>query len=189
MRGRWLSWLALGVGALVSTPTGADESPSVVVAYPRRCTQGLYLQPGNAFAALLFCDDAAGSSLGVLCYAGSACDQPPWQLASRFWQQEPWARDVTAFAWDPNRTCLYVSTSEIYSDGDLFALDLLKQKATRIPFQVQGRLQARGRYSTEILRINASKQQLEYRIQYFDAVAGAPRSEVAGIPLGRCGQM
>jgi hypothetical protein len=189
MPGHWLKWLILGVAALAGTPAGADDSPSVVVAYPRKCIQGLYHQPGDAFAAVLFCDDAAGSSLGVVCYSGSTCDQSPWQLASRFWQEERWARDVTAFAWDPDGTCLYVSTSEIYGEGDLFALDLLKQKVIRVPLQIQGKLQAKSRYSTEIVRVNTVTQQLEYRVEYADAVSGGPKSEVAHVPLHRCGRM
>jgi hypothetical protein len=189
MRGRWLRAVMAGLGVLASLGVGGDDSPSVVVAYPRKCAQGLYRQPGGAFAAILFCDDAAGSSLGVVCYSGSVCAQSPWQLSSRFWQEERWARDVTAFGWDPDGTCLYISTSEIYGQGDVYALDLPKQKATPIPIKVQGVVAPRTRPSTQVMRINQPKRLLEYRVDYADAVTGSPRSEVASIPLGRCGQM
>jgi hypothetical protein len=177
--------LLLGVCSQAAPVANAAEALPLVITHPRLCKPGLYPQPGGAFAALLFCDDAQGSTLGVACYTGIACERAPWELAARFWQQQPWAREVTAFAWDPDGTCLYVSTGEVYGDGRVFALDLLRQKALPLAPKISGQVKSNSRYSTELSRIGGA---LEYRIQYFDSLSGATRSEVVTVPLGRCGR-
>jgi hypothetical protein len=176
--------LLLGVCGQPALSKAAEGVP-LIVTHPRLCKPGLYPQPGSAFAALLFCDDAQGSTLAVACYTGSACDRAPWELAARFWQEQRWARDVTAFAWDPDGTCLYVSTGEVFGDGRVFALDLLRRMAVPLLPKIAGQVTANSRYSTELSRMNGA---LEYRIEYFDVLSGATRSEVVAVPLGRCGR-
>ncbi len=189
MRGDWLAAAVVGATVLANTAAGAGGPDWTVLAYPKKCGQGLYRQPaGGSFAAMLFCDDAAGSTLGVVCYSGDACDQAPWRLANRFWQDELWARDVTGFGWDPDGRCLYVSTSGTYGDGSLFALDLTGKKTTPIPRVLRGRPAANSRPSAEIVEVNPAKGYLDYRVRYVDAASGRPTSEVTSIPLGRCGQ-
>jgi hypothetical protein len=175
--------------ALVSAAAATDKSPWTVAAHPKKCVGGLHRQPaGGEFAAILFCDDAAGSSLGVVCYSGNACDQQPWQLANRFWQDESWARDVTGFGWDPDGRCLYVSTSETYGDGRLFALDLRTKTATPVVAKLHGQPATSSRPSTEIIAVNPAKGYLDYKVHYFDAARDHPTSELVSVPLGRCGQ-
>ncbi len=185
MSRRLLRSLAVALAILLPEVAMAAQAVALVVAYPRVCKAGLYPQPLGKFAALLFCDDAAGSTLGVACYSGVSCEKPPWQLAARFWQEERWARDVTAFAWDPDGSCLYVSTSGIYGQGNVFALDLPRQKATVLPVKVSGQLRPKTTYSTELLRTSDT---LEYKIEYGDVLTGGRRTEVVAVPLGHCGR-
>jgi hypothetical protein len=107
----------------------------------------------------------------VICYE-PGCESPgdgPWSLTDRFWQEEEWASDVTAFAWDANGECLYVSTDEIYGTGDLYALSLVKRRATKIARD--SRDSSGAGYSTELTSIDSVRKQLEYSVVYFDEAA------------------
>jgi hypothetical protein len=165
-----------------------DSAP--VGTYPKVCKHGLYQQPkGGPFAAMVFCDDAVGSHLGVVCYApGSQCDERPWSLDNRFWQDTAWANDVTAFAWDPSGRCLYVSTDEIYGAGDVFVLDLVKRTSVALQLHLKGRIVANGRYSSTLTRVDLDKHRLEYTVEYFDESRQKPASETNWIELGKCGK-
>jgi hypothetical protein len=188
MRGDRLAAALIGAIVVSSPAAATDSSPWTVIPHPKKCVQGLYRQPMGAFAAMLFCDDAAGSTLAVICYSGNVCDQAPWRWASRFWQEELWARDVTGFGWDPDGKCLYVSTSGVYGDGGLFALDLPGKKATPIAPNLHGRPATKNRPSTQIVEVNPAKGYLDYTVNYFDAALGRPATEAASVPLGRCGK-
>jgi hypothetical protein len=133
---------------------------------------------------MLFCDDAAGSHLGVVCYE-PGCQGVPWTLSNRFWQEEPWAVDVTAFAWDPNGRCLYVSTSGIYGSGDVFALSLPERLSRKVTLPLDGKLVENGRYITTLTRIDTTRQALTYEVEYFDSANG-PTVEQKSLPLPAC---
>ena len=170
--------------ALVGPRT--PHTARLVTAHP--CEPGLYRQPdGGPFAAILFCDDALGSNLGLVCYAGAPCNRPPWDVTNRFWQGPKWAADVTAFAWDPNNTCLYVSSEAVYGEGDVYALDLPNRVVTVLPLEIKERLRAGYTYSTTLTGIDEGKGLLHYTVEYFDQAAGSTVHEAVSIPLPACG--
>ncbi len=105
------------------------------------CPHGLHHQPNGAFAVIVFCEDALGTSLAVVCYDAGKYDRlldvksgeaMGWEIADRVCQQAPWAADVTSIAWSPNGKFLYVASSEPYGAGGLFQLDLDRRAATQI---------------------------------------------------------
>ncbi len=64
------------------------------------CPHGLHHQPNGAFEVIVFCEDALGTSLAVVCYDAGKCDRlldvksgeaMGWEIADRVWQQAPWA--------------------------------------------------------------------------------------------------
>ncbi len=105
------------------------------------CPHGLHHQPNGPFAVIVFCEDALGTSLAVVCYDAGKCDRVlnvqsgeamGWEIADRVWQQAPWAADVTSIAWSPSGQYLYVASGEVYGAGGLFQLDLGRRAATQI---------------------------------------------------------
>jgi hypothetical protein len=161
--------------------------PRLVLAYPKVCKHGLRLQPGTGkFAVMLFCDDAAGSHVGIICYQ-PGCEEPPWSLSDRFWQDEIWASDVTAFAWDKNAKCLYISTSEIYGAGDVFALNLPERRYAKVSLALNGRLLPNGRYITTLKAMDTVRNVLTYDVEYFDSVSDRTVREVKSLALPACG--
>jgi hypothetical protein len=169
---------------------GADDgSPGVVPAYPKVCRHGLHPQPGGGpFAVLLFCDDAAGSHLAAACYApgcGEAHGQA-WSLSNRVWQGAPWSDDVTAFAWDPNGTCLYVSTSETYGTGQLFALNLHTRHYSAVPVRLDRTPAPKTAYATTLLALDARGGVLTYDVEYVDGARGETVREAKTLALPAC---
>jgi hypothetical protein len=151
------------------------------------CGDGLYYQPGDAaFAAMLFCDDALGSNLGVVCYSGNLCSRPPWAVTDRFWQHESWAADVNAFAWDPNGRCLYVSTNAIYGEGDIFALDLWDRRVKRLPLGIEDREETGFSHVGRLSRIDDTGRTLEYEVEYYDKADATARVKRVTVPLPAC---
>jgi hypothetical protein len=98
------------------------------------CEQGPSKQPNGPFLAFVFCDSALGNNLGII--LSKLTDKTDatgvWSVDQRFWQNGPWVTDVTSIAWDPFSHRLYVATAEVYGDGGVFVLDLLKRKYERI---------------------------------------------------------
>ncbi len=185
--------LASLVAASVISPgqaTGAAQLQRVVQTYPKVCHPGLYGQPnGGAFAVLVFCDDAAGTHIGVVCRSpGERCDSAPWSLDDRFWQQSAWASDVTGFAWDPTGACLYVSTSEVYGSGELYILKLASRSAIAAPLALRGRLAQNGRYNTQIKSLDVGAGKLRYMVEYFDEAKSQSASEMQSLVLTSCGE-
>jgi hypothetical protein len=133
-------WIGLvggvfSVAVAAQSPIGGAPPNPWLVQTRSGCTNGLYRQPngGGAAVVVLDCESALGVTVGVVCFGAPNLDclKEPW-WDKRFWQDSRWANDVTAFAWDPNGKCLYVSTSEIYGDGGLFALDLQNRRFTSV---------------------------------------------------------
>jgi hypothetical protein len=162
-------------------------SQRLVLTYAKICKHGLHLQPeAGKFAVMLFCDDAAGANVGIVCYQ-PGCDETPWDLSDRFWQDQVWASDVTAFAWDKNGKCLYISTSEIYGAGDLFALNLPARRYVKVSLALDGRLCPTCRYATTLKSIDLTKNVLTYDVEYFDSVSNRPVRELKRLGLPACG--
>jgi len=147
----------------------------------------MHHQPGGGpFAVLLFCDDAAGSHLAVVCEApgcGHAHGQA-WSLSNRVWQGAPWAEDVTAFAWDPNGTCLYVSTSETYGTGQLFALNLRTRRDSIVPVRLDSVPAPNTAFTTTLRALDPGT--LTYDVEYLDAARGQPVRESKTLALPAC---
>jgi hypothetical protein len=157
---------------------GHEPGPGVIPAYPKACTHGLHHQPrGGPFAVLIFCDDALGSQLAVVCYAPGCGDNqpPPWSLTNRFWQVQPWATDVTAVAWDANGACLYVSTSQTYGSGDLFALNVRTRRFAAIPVRLTRTPVANTAYTTVLRTLDTHANLLTYDVEYADTASGEVR--------------
>jgi hypothetical protein len=131
MRKRFFGRLSLILAVASSMPAFAE--PEVTVASGKQCNPGLHRQPDGPFAVMLFCDDALGSNLGVVYYGhlGAPTDGK-WALTDRFWQDSNWGADVTAFAWDPKRELLLVSTSAIYGTGTVYRLELKNRRYARL---------------------------------------------------------
>lgn len=126
-----------------SVSKGAAEQSAdsgVVKTFPKGCRPGLYHQPNGPFTVMVFCEDALGSYIAVICQDAGKCenfrrpndDHGPWELDDRIWQAKPWAADVLSFAWSADGKSLYVSTSQIYGTGGLFQLDLERRTAHQI---------------------------------------------------------
>ena len=176
----------IGVLAVVPAFAGHEPGPRVVLAYPKACTHGLHHQPGGGpFAVLIFCDDALGSQLAVVCYAPGCGDKQaaPWSLTDRVWQAGPWAADVTAVAWDANGTCLYVSTSEIYGTGELFALNLRTRRYSPLPVRLSGTPKPNTGPTTIVRSLDTHANVLTYDVEYVDASRGDVReSRTLAVP-------
>jgi hypothetical protein len=124
--------------ATICTILGADRgavmvAPNEIVSCNAgKCTTGLYTCPGSGFGVFFFNDDAMGSSLGIV-----KLDPEDWGLlgpsgwtgGQRFWEDAPWAHDVTSFMWSASGTFLYVATSIVSGKGEVYELDLLERKA------------------------------------------------------------
>ena len=183
------SVLSVVLAGLICAGVSAQSAlrQRLVVAYGKVCKHGLHVQPGaGQFAVMLFCDDAGGSNVGITCYQ-AGCDEPPWGLLDRFWQDEVWASDVTAFAWDKNGKCLYISTSEIYGTGDVFALNLAERRYVKVALALNGKLLPNGGYETTLKAMDTTKNVLTYDVEYFDSVSDRPVRELKSLTLPACG--
>lgn len=100
----------------------------------KECKHGLVKQPNSPFAIMVFCEDALGSYMGLVCYDAGKCDREnmAWKLADRMWQQAYWASDVSSLVWSENHRFLYVATNPIYGSGGVFQLDLAQRKARQL---------------------------------------------------------
>ena len=141
----------------------ADEY--FVKASGKDCVPGLHHKPaGGPFSVFVFCDDAAGSNIGVINTEGAAgpgkIELPPpktwdkWSPGDRFWQQPQWASDVTSFAWSPDLKSLYVGTSYVYGSGELYKLDLVKRTFSKITPGARSARKSDSDYSVEITGID-----------------------------------
>jgi len=140
-----LTYFIISLLVLTSQSTKAfskSHDSLVVKMAPKWCSHGLHHQPkGGPFAVIAFCDDALGTHIGIICYAG-VCEQSidpneeirfeAWSLDNRMWQEKEWANDVTSIAWAPNQKSLFVSTNEIYGSGALYQIDLERRKFTQL---------------------------------------------------------
>jgi hypothetical protein len=171
---------AIGVVAMLTAlPVCAATSEYVVSVSPNKCTQGLYQQPaGGPFSVFLFCDDAAGVNIGVVNTAGAAGPGridlgrvkrwDKWQVNDRFWQEAPWATDITSFAWSPDLKALYVGTSEIYGTGALYKLDLINRTYQALVPKSDWRLDPKYGHAATITDIDPKTGEVSIEFATFD---------------------
>ncbi len=126
------------------------------------CNHGLHKQPNGPMAVILFCEDAIGTYIVLVYYDTMGGPVPVsfyeklseteketyykiWSLENRVWQNPLWASDVTSYAWGPDGTKLYVATSQVYGEGGLYELDLVRRRHKQIaPTGKEGKLDNPG---------------------------------------------
>ena len=162
---------------LVLAPLCMAADPLLVQAYPKVCAQRLYQQPnGGPFSVFLFCDDAAGSNIGVINTSGGAGpgrielgptkEWSKWNVNDRFWQDRAWATDVTSFAWSPDLRSLYVATSKIYGTGAVYKLDLVSRTFSVLIPDCRGT--SKYGCSTEITEVDQKSGIVSINIEFFN---------------------
>jgi hypothetical protein len=125
----------IGSSGIAATNGNAVSDTGLVMPLNSRlCPQGMHHQPNGPFAVIVFCEDALGTYIAVICYDPGICERSEtpdrkirfegWSLASRIWQEKSWASDITSLAWSPDGKRLYLSTSEIYGTGAIYVLNL-----------------------------------------------------------------
>lgn len=105
-----------------SSPTESQVSAKAVT--PNLCQQGLSPLPPGPYSLFMFCDDASGTSIGVVYSSPGDPRSSKWSLSDRFWQEPSWCLDVTSFLWIPDGNRLAIATSGIYGTGSLYLLSL-----------------------------------------------------------------
>jgi hypothetical protein len=150
---------------LLSSSISANAEEYLVKAAGKNCVPGLHKQPaGGPFSVFLFCDDAAGSNIGIVNTSGGAGPGQialPWPKTwdkwapnNRFWQDPEWATDITSFAWSPDLRSVYVATAKVYGSGALYRLDLVTRTFEKlVPRTSESHDAERGR-SAEITGID-----------------------------------
>jgi hypothetical protein len=123
--------LALLAGAIATAEPSNDGlhrgHPAIEKTSGHKCKGGAHTQPEGPFGVYVFCDDAVGTNIAVLYQELGEPRYGKWTLTRRFWQDGPWAADVSAFGWVPGRNLLVVATSEIYGSGAVYLLNLESQ--------------------------------------------------------------
>ncbi len=118
---------------IIAIASISHAESAVTDVYSNKCKHGIHQQPKGPFAAAVFCDDAAGTHIGIICYAAGVCQKSEypegtrfdgWALDNRFWQISTWGLDVTNFVWSQDNKYLFVATNSIYGSGGLYQLDL-----------------------------------------------------------------
>ena len=157
---RALSFMLLMIG--FATQSLAVETGQVVTLLDH-CEDGVSSIANTPYSILVSCEDALGNQIGLI-HTGKMKSPRygDWGLADRFWQDEEWANDVTAYAIAPSARALFVSTSEVYGAGGVFRLDLSSRKHERI--FPKGEHESTGRIFTLQL-INESTGQLKLLIE------------------------
>jgi hypothetical protein len=131
--------VALIAGIIVATQqtsksnclSGEEKPGNKVEIYPKVCKQGLHQGPSGKFNIFVFCDDAQGSTIGIINPAPGAQIasgvENAWSLEKRFWQEQEWARDVDSYTWLEGDK-LEVKTNSTYGSGKKYQLDLINRK-------------------------------------------------------------
>jgi len=140
----------------------------------KECHHGLQHQPNGPFAVMVFCEDALGTYLAVMCYDPGPCNKSEysdgtirfsgWQIDNRVWQENPWTSDVDSFAWSLDGKSLFIGTSDIYGAGGMYQLNLEQRKSKQImpKKQIVSVDEPGAGYS--IVSINRNGSALNYRL-------------------------
>jgi hypothetical protein len=124
----WVLVLLASAIAIAEPPNGGDRGhPTIENISGRGCKGGAHAQPDGPFGVYVFCDDAVGTNIAVFYQELGEPRYGKWTLTRRFWQDGPWAADVSALGWVPSRNLLVVATSEIYGSGAVYLLNLESQ--------------------------------------------------------------
>lgn len=124
----------------------------------------LVSQPNGPFAVSVFDEGSLSTFVGSFYYGfmGNPVDGA-WKIDDRFWQKGDWVSDVTSFAWGKSGKYLYVGTANVYGDGGLFKLDLLKRTSERI-FPSEDILKKNGltgsSYASTIVSVDLQKSRM-----------------------------
>lgn len=116
------------------------SGPAVQVVTPDVCIHGLdQSDAARGYSVFVFCDDAVGTTIGVVLVAPGEPRSRSWALANRFWQDEKWARDVTSYAWMPGGNYLVVGVSNVYGSGGAYVLDVDERLVLSLHSSVAGK--------------------------------------------------
>ncbi|MCB0220695.1 MAG: hypothetical protein KDH09_13430 [Chrysiogenetes bacterium] len=135
MRFLILPFLILAAMLVRPGPARAAEfsSAGVVPVVGKNCKEsGVQKSPDGVFALYVFCDDAAGVHVGIVCVKLECERYVRWDAANRFWQEKEWASDVREYVWLDGGSRLLVGTSEIYGTGLCYVLDIPTRLATAL---------------------------------------------------------
>ena len=113
------------LGVLVSAPLSAQNIIEVI---PRVCSPNIHEQPNGPFALHVFCGDASRTNVAVFLTKLDNRLSGKYGLGRRYWLGEPWASDVTTYAWLEDGKHMLVATSYIYGTGSVYLLDLETQQ-------------------------------------------------------------
>lgn len=126
---RFLIVISLCLSSCLFKKQEAQDLENLV---PNSCRGGLYYGPNKLFAIYVFCDDANGTSIGIIntspgAYAGPGSEKA-WDLSSRFWQEPSFSRDVKSAHWSNDGKKIIIRTGDIYGSGKTYFLDLLNKQ-------------------------------------------------------------
>ena len=123
--------LGLTLLATACTHDQYDGSQEVNI-FSAACKHGLFYGPHKKFAVYVFCDDALGTTIGIInTQPGGTSNRECivyFDLHERFWQDKDWALDVLSVKWSEDGLFLTVDTDYIYGSDKHFVLDLVHRK-------------------------------------------------------------
>lgn len=118
---------------------GNTTFDKLITVSPDKCKNGLIEGPDKQFSVFVFCDDASGTSIGIIKSSpGGGVYKPDgsisensynvWPLEGRFWQDRAWCLDVESIKWSKDGLMLIINTSSVYGTGKQYILDLAQKK-------------------------------------------------------------
>ncbi len=113
------------VGVLASAPLNAQ---SIIEFVPRVCSPTIHEQPKGPFALHVFCGDASRTDVAVFLTKLDNRLSRKYGPGRRYWLGEPWASDVTTYAWLEDGKHMLVATSYICGTGAVYLLNLETQQ-------------------------------------------------------------
>ncbi len=151
-------------GAAGAQPASVSPGQYVWVLEPMNCDPGLRPQPGGPYAALVFCENALGAYLAVVRLAPlERTGEGAWNTKQLIWQEEPWASDITSFAWAPDGQRLFVTTADGAGAGGLYELELATRRARQVAPKDSAVTAAKPGPGYVIERLDRDRQVLHYR--------------------------
>ena len=117
-----------------------ENKNSFLNVYPKVCKQGLIEGPHKQFGVFIFCDDAVGTTIGIINLPGYVLSygelrrtsNSEWDKHKRFWQEKEWALDVESVQWSEDGLSLTVNTGYIYGTDNCYVLDLPNKRIKRV---------------------------------------------------------
>jgi hypothetical protein len=163
----------LGAAGSARAQTPVAGGQAVWILEPMNCDPGLRPQPDGPYAALVFCENALGAYLAVVRLAPlEKTVEGAWSPRALIWQEEPWATDITSFAWTPDGGRLFVATAEGAGSGGLYELDLGARRARQVAPKDSAVTAAKPGPGYVIDRLDRERQVLHYRALPWNVPAG-----------------